>query len=142
MRRLKIGAIIASVLVVSVLCALPFLRQRRLNAKDVGLRALYAMYDFDTLEQLDRQMATLAECTTEEVYTQLTIDCENKTLETYLKFKNEATSVIVLECTDDYIKYSLKNKFVSEDRQFIFMYKVNSDDKIYDAWEGEVLALY
>ena len=51
---------------------------------ELGERAVKLMYDFGTVEQLDYQMNDLKAITTDAVFNQLTIDNEERTLNTYL----------------------------------------------------------
>lgn len=107
--------------------------------KELGTAAVVTLYDFGTVEQLDAQMATLKQITTDEVFQQLTIDNEERTLNTYLKFKGEACTVIILESTENYIIYSLQTPYVESNRKFIFRFTVNGQHKIDWVRESELI---
>lgn len=96
----------------------------------LGIKAVKLLYNFGTVEQLDMQMADLYDITTKSVYNQLTIDNEERTLNTYLKFKNKTTTVNIIKATESYVLYTLKNVNISSDRYFVFMFDVNKHGKI------------
>lgn len=105
----------------------------------IGCNAVKYLYQFNKVENLDSNMKKLKKITTDSVYNQLTVDNEERTLNTYLKFKGESTDVNIIKATDSYILYSLDNTSVEPDRIFIFMYNVNSDKKIDYVRECECL---
>ena len=108
------------------------------NAK-LGERAVQDLYQFRDVNTLDANMSDLKSIVTEGVFEQLTIDNIDRSLNTYLKFKNEPSSVEILESNDRYILYSLKTKNIDESRVFIFMYEVDSLGKICKVREAECL---
>ena len=109
------------------------------NVQEIGKQAVMCLYDFATVEQLDYQMQALKEITTDAVFNQLTIDNEERTLNTYLKFKNKPVTVEVEEITNDYVLYRLKTEEISADRLFCFYYSVNKDGKIDKVREVEAI---
>ena len=88
---------------------------------------------------LNKNMLKIRNLTTQSVYNQLTVDNEERTLNTYLKFKGDATSVNVVKATSSYILYTLTNKNIDKDRVFIFMYDCNSKGKLSNVRESECL---
>lgn len=106
---------------------------------ELGEAAVKLLYDFGTAEQLDYQMQGLKEITTEPVFNQLTIDNEERTLNTYLKFKNEPVTVEVARSTNQYVIYSLDTKNISKDRIFVFFFTVNGEGKIDSVREVEAI---
>ena len=84
-------------------------------------------------------MQALKEITTDAVFNQLTIDNEERTLNTYLKFKNKPVTVEVEEITNDYVLYRLKTEEISADRLFCFYYSVNKDGKLDKVREVEAI---
>lgn len=105
----------------------------------LGVQAVKYLYDFGTAEQLDYQMTGLKEITTDAVFNQLTIDNEERTLNTYLKFKNEPVSVDVLKSTSNYVIYSLTTTNISHDRLFVFFFEVNNEGLISSVREVEAI---
>lgn len=123
-------------------CLLTIYRNVVLEQKtaELGETAVKLLYDFGSAEQLDYQMIGLKEITSDEVFNQLTIDNEERTLNTYLKFKNKPVSVNIIKSTSDYVLYSLDTECISEERLFVFFYKLNaSGDKIVEVREVEAI---
>lgn len=96
----------------------------------LGEKAVMCLYDFGTVEELDMQMYDLQNITTEYVFNQLTIDNEERTLNTYLKFKGSATTVNVVRAEPSYVMYTLDNENVGSERHFVFFFDVGSDGRI------------
>ena len=105
----------------------------------LGEEAVKLLYDFGTVEQLDYQMNDLKKITTGAVFNQLTIDNEERTLNTYLKFKNKAVTVKVVKSTSDYVLYRLETENISEDRLFAFFFDVDDSGKISYVREVEAI---
>ena len=105
----------------------------------IGETAVKYLYNFNSVEQLAANMPNLQDITTEEVYNQLTIDNEGRTLNTYLKFKNDACTVDVIKSTSSYVLYNILNDNIDQDRIFIFTYHVNDSGKIDYAREEECI---
>ncbi len=105
----------------------------------LGEEAVKLLYDFGTVEQLDYQMNDLKKITTDAVFNQLTIDNEERTLNTYLKFKNKAVTVKVVKSTSDYVLYRLETENISEDRLFAFFFDVDDSGKISYVREVEAI---
>lgn len=105
---------------------------------EIGERAVHLLYEYGTPEQLDAQMAELKSMCSEGVFIQLTIDNEKRTLNTYLKFKQDPTSVNILESTSSYVVYSINNKNIDASRKFIFRYKVDNN-KLVEVKEAELI---
>lgn len=116
-------------------------RDKILNktVSDIGVQAVNCLYDFGTVEQLDFQMQGLKEITTDAVFNQLTIDNEERTLNTYLKFKNKPVTVEIVDATNDYVLYRLKTEEISIDRLFCFYFRVNKAGKIDTVREVEAI---
>lgn len=104
----------------------------------LGEQAVKLMYQFTETQQLALNMVDLKAITTEPVFNQLTIDNENRSLLTYVKFKGETTSVNIIKSGPDYVLYSLKNDNIAEDRRFIFMFDCNKSGKISYVREAEI----
>lgn len=96
------------------------------KSKSLGVKAVMLMYNFDTIEQLSEQMAELREITTPEIYEELTIDNEDRTLNTYLKFRGNPVTVSIIKATGDYVMYSLTSESIGTDRIFMFLYETDN----------------
>lgn len=98
----------------------------------VGREAVALMYNFSTIGQLDNQMTALRELVTDDVFQQLTIDNEGRTLNTYLQFKCKSCEVEILESGTEFVIYKLNasSGTPTEDEIFLFIYNVDSSGKI------------
>lgn len=106
---------------------------------DAAEKVVKLLYDFGTVEQLEMQQKSLKTFVTEEVYNQLTYDNDERRLNTYLKFCEEAVTVNIIRSTDEYVIYSLDCMTISPERKFMFAYKVGEGGKITDVQEYELL---
>lgn len=104
----------------------------------IGEQAVKLMYQFIDLQQLQLNMIDLKSITTKPVFNQLTIDNEDRTLYTYMKFKGTTTSVDIKKATSTYVIYSIVNDNVDETRRFIFMFDCNHSGKISYVREAEI----
>lgn len=109
------------------------------NKEEIGVNTVKLLYEFSSYEDLARHQVDLQECTTSEVYNQLTFDKEERTLFTYLKFKNKQTAVRVIKSTDDYVLYSLDNENIDASRKFIFLFEVDKQGKVCSVREEECI---
>lgn len=141
MKKAWIRILVVAVIAASVLIGLIAYSRHLTDKKiaELGENAVKLLYDYGTVEQLDFQMSGLKEITTEEVFNQLTIDNEERTLNTYLKFKQDAVTVNVIRSTDKYVMYHLQTNNVSANRIFVFFFTVN--DKGLIDWVQEVEAV-
>lgn len=141
-KREGIGKSVALVLSISVavMCAGKLYLEHRVDEEKarLGRQAVALLYNFKSIQQLDGQMTGLYNITTEEVYNQLTIDNEGRTLNTYIQFNCGSCEVNVLESGTEFVIYSLKASSGSpkEDEIFVFLYNVNKDGKI--CWVKEM----
>lgn len=104
----------------------------------IGEQAVKLMYQFVDLQQLQLNMIDLKSITTEPVFNQLTIDNEDRSMYTYMKFQGDKTSVKIKKATSTYIVYSISNENIDADRKFIFMFGCNSSGKISYVREAEI----
>ena len=107
--------------------------------QDVARTVVGLLYDFGTDEQLEAQQLLLKRYLTEDVFNQLTVDNEERRLNTYLKFYGEASTVKFLKVTDDYIVYWIDSAAIDESRRFIFRYRLNSLGMICEVQEAEMI---
>ena len=127
---------------ISVLSCLAItLNIKRIETKRIktAIEVVQDLYQFSKVEELDSNMLKMQDLTTQSVYNQLTVDNEERTLNTYLKFKGDTTSVNVVKATSSYILYTLTNENIDKDRVFIFMYECNGKGKISSVRESECL---
>lgn len=125
------------VILLSIVLVWSFRNQRDDFRKKLGTKAVMLLYDFGTVEELDTQMYQLKKIATDSVFNQLTIDNEERTLNTYLKFKGGPVTVNVVQATDSYVLYTLKCDAVDLDRHFIFMFDMSVNGKLNYVREAE-----
>lgn len=106
------------------------------NKSALGEQLVKALYDYDSVYELDAQMTIVKSICSEAVYNDLTIDNEQRTLTTYLKFKQDPVHVIIHNSEYGYVLYSLQTDSVSEDRLFCLYYRIGAEGKI--DWVKEV----
>lgn len=102
-------------------------------------RVVGLMYSYQNLNELERNMEELEGLVSEEVYNQLSIDNTQRTLSTYLKFKQDAVDVVIQEEGDGFVLFSLDSPHVTSSRLFVFLYRVENG-RITWVEEGEFLA--
>jgi predicted hydrocarbon binding protein len=107
--------------------------------ENVGVLAVKYMYQFGDVDELDNNMEALKVITSEEVYSNLTIDNTDKALRVYLKFNNNPVIVNVEDIGKDYVVYSLHTESISSFRKFVFFFETGKGGKIVKAREGELL---
>lgn len=105
---------------------------------DIGVKAVKLLYQFYDLEELDRNMAELKKITSDAVYDELTIDNEERLLNTYLKIKGNTCLVHVVDYTSDYVVYTLETATIDKNRKFIFMFSTKGG-KITKVKEAECI---
>mgnify|MGYP004695168315 FL=1 len=145
----KILSIIVTVVITfgAYVLAIAFLQGKSLDSvisdssagtkADLGVELVKAMYDFENPYELDKNMLVVQKLVTEDVFSDLTIDNEQRTLSTYFKFKDASVHVNVLKSTDSYVLYSLDSEAISADRKFILIFSVNEEGVINEVKEME-----
>lgn len=98
--------------------------------EQLGIKCVKTLYEFSSGTELDQNMSVLKELCTDAVYSDLTIDNEERTLTTYLKFENKPVKVNIVRSTADYVYYSLDTDAIDADRLFIFNFNVNKYGQI------------
>lgn len=106
------------------------LHKSPVNKTALGEELIMAMYNFETPYQLDSQMLIVQTLTTSDVFNDLTIDNEQRTITTYLKFKDCGVSAEIISSGDDYVYYRLNSDVIEENRTFIMFFRVNEDGLI------------
>lgn len=102
----------------------------RLNSDECGEELVKALYQFQSAQELDSNMKVVKRLCDEETFSRLTIDNENRTLRTYLKFKGKPVSVDILRKDKNYVLYSINTEYIGSQRKFIFIYDTNWIGKI------------
>ena len=145
----KILSIIVTVVITfgAYVLAIAFLQGKSLDSviadssagtkADLGVELVKAMYDFENPYELDKNMLVVQKLVTEDVFSDLTIDNEQRSLSTYFKFKDASVHVNVLKSTDSYVLYSLDSEAISADRKFILIFSVNEEGVINEVKEME-----
>lgn len=97
------------------------------------------LYDFGTPEQLGAQQVRLKKYVTGSVYDELTVDNEERRLNTYLKFYGCASTVHFSKVTDRYIIYWLECAAIDSSRRFLFCYDMDASGRICRVREAEII---
>lgn len=114
----------------------------RLQKANTGVKAVELMYDFKTAYELNDQMSELKKITTTDIYRELTIDNADRTLNTYLKFKNKPVEVEIIKSTDNYVLYRLNTEVITTNRKFMFVFDTDWLGRINYVREMEVIDFY
>lgn len=114
----------------------------RLQKANTGVKAVELMYDFKTAYDLNDQMTELKKITTTDIYRELTIDNADRTLNTYLKFKNKPVEVEIIKSTDNYVLYRLNTEVITTNRKFMFVFDTDWLGRINYVREMEVIDFY
>ena len=108
----------------------------------VGVRAVKLLYQFKNINELEDNLKGLERMMTKKCYYDTTVLNSSKSLNTYLKFKKQKTTVNILEQRPGFILYSLDNPNLTGTRLFIFSYDVNYLGKINKVREFEAIDFY
>lgn len=108
----------------------------------LGVEAVNYLYNFNSVDDLDKNDKKLKDITTESAYESLTVTNSDKALNTYLKFKDNAVEVEILSSGPGKVVYTLHSDSLSDGRKFIFLYEVNLFGKITSAQEFEAIPFY
>ncbi len=138
-RRISEGILVFAFIILFTMCYSKLQSHTSHVKRELAEEVVRALYDFGSTEQLEAQQLTLKSRLTEEVFNQLTVDNEERRLNTYLKFYGEASSVNILKITDDYIIYGLDCIMIDSKRRFLFVYDVNIEGKINKVYEAELI---
>lgn len=123
----------------AIMCSLYLILNINNNEnRSVGVLVVNTLYSYTSPQELDHNMVDLKKLCSEPVYNQLTIDNEERTLNTYLKFKGEPVAVHIIKEQEGVIIYNLETRYISAERQFAFVYKTNRG-KISEVTEYEVI---
>lgn len=140
----KITYVVSSMVAISVLMAfiLGCIKFEVFSQGSTGVKAVMAMYDFKDVEDLESNLEDLEKITTQKVYEYLAVTNTDKSLNTYLKFKQEPVEVEILESRPGTIIYTLHSNSLSDGRKFLFTYDLNYLGKIKYAREMECIDFY
>lgn len=108
----------------------------------VGEDAVKLLYEFNNVKDLEENLVELRSMMTERCYYKTTVLNSSKSLNTYLKLKQQRTVVNILEKKPGFILYSLDNPNLSDNRLFIFSYELNGLGQIEDVREFEAIDFY
>lgn len=135
-RYCLIGLFCVVLIFITVLIQRQYSKTLESNKSALGEQLVKALYDYDSVYELDAQMTIVKSICSEAVYNDLTIDNEQRTLTTYLKFKQDPVHGIIHNSAYGYVLYSLQTDSVSEDRLFCLYYRIGAEGKI--DWVKEV----
>lgn len=137
------GIIIGFCCVIAIILFIVFsLKFEIFSRGSIGEQVIYALYDFESVEDLSLSDDDLKKLVTDEVYTNLSVTNSDKALNTYLKFKEESVSVEILETRPGSILYTLNTNSLSSGRKFLLLYDVNIFGKVSYAREMECIDFY
>ena len=105
----------------------------------IGVNAVQLLYQFKNLEELGRHQNSLKNITTEDVFDIITVDNEERTLNTYLKFRGNSCDVQILKARPNYVLYRIDCESIDSDRTFIFLFDVDNSGKINYVREEECI---
>lgn len=114
----------------------------QLQKKAIGEKAVMLMYNFSDAYELDSHMKDLRKITTKEIYNELTINNSDRTLNTYLKFKDNSVDVEIIKSTRDYVLYRLNTESLTTNRKFMFTFDTDIWGRINYVREVEVIDFY
>ena len=141
--KFKVTTIILGALLFTTLGAGGFYFSWKREAKATGIKVVELMYTFDTYEDVySKQMKELQKICNQDVYKDLNVNNIDRALNSYLRFKGNASEVKIIEATNSYVKYSLNTLSISSERQFILFYHVNMWGKIDKVSECEIESFY
>lgn len=136
---LKIAiVVITGLLITSIL----FIVINYLQKESTGIKAVNLMYNFDDVYELDSNMSDLAKITTKDIFSEITIDNQDRALNTYLKFKKNPTKVEIIKSTPYYVLYRLKTESLTGNRKFMMTFDTNWLGKIDYIREMEIIDFY
>ena len=141
-KKLFIGL---SGVVIAALCSAFFVLGKGPSDKEkteLGKTIVDMMYSFDNKEVLYNNYKSIESMVTEDVFNQISVDNEEKTLRTYVSWKAEPCIVDFVQCTPDHVLFRLKSDGIEVDRLFLFVFNVNDDGIIDYVKEGEVYEYY
>lgn len=142
-KNLVVKVLSSFALILSLMFVIMYTNKVELFTKGrVGVKAVKLLYDFNNVKQLEDNLEDLEDLMTERCYYKTTVLNSDKSLNTYLKFKQSDTKVNIIDSKPGFVLYSLVNKNIAENRIFIFSYRVNAFGKIYEVREFEAIDFY
>lgn len=98
--------------------------------KEVGVKLVNYLYTFSDMYELDTNKNKLKTLCTSGVFNELTVDNEERTMRTYLKFRGEPSVVKVIKSRRNYVLYRLETEAISKDRLFILTYDLDKKGRV------------
>ena len=129
-RSAKIKIISGVIIGTTLISLVGIIAYRTSQIRKVGRKAVMCMYNFKDAYELDENMSDLKKITTDDVFSSLTIDNVDTTLNKYLRFKDKPCYVNIQSYGLDYVIYTLDTESISNDRLFMFHYSVGLNGKI------------
>lgn len=110
--------------------------------ESTGIEAVNLMYDFSDVYELDSNMSKLEDIMTPEIFKEVTIDNQDRALNTYLKFKKNPVKVEIIKSTSSYVLYRLHTDSITGNRKFMMTFDTNLLGKINYIREMEIIDFY
>lgn len=143
--NLKVASYIMYCLVTFMIVCFIFMyavKEELINGGAVGSKAVKLLYQFDNISELEKNLDSLSSIMTKEAYNNTTVINSDKSLNSYLKFNKQRTTVNILERKPGFILYSINNPNITSTRLFIFSYDLNIFGKIENVREFEAIDFY
>lgn len=137
--------IISALLVVTIpiSCFAVFNYFHKIDGMRTAEEAVMLMYNFESFTTLyQEQMDKLEDIVTPEIYEEITVKNIDRALTTYLKFKQNPSTVRILETTDRYVIYTISSDSLTSGRKFVMYYSTNLFGRIDEMKEAELRDFY
>jgi hypothetical protein len=119
LKRLLPAVVPAIIALLAVGATIGVMSLRDAKRIDLGIRIVQALYQFDTLEEFDRNIEVFHALVSEEVFDRMTANNTDRVLSIYLKFRAKPCRVVVLEAGLGYVIYSLASEAIESERRFL-----------------------
>lgn len=95
------------------------------SSEGIALEALYLMYNFEDLDELNENHKFLGYLLDKSLWEEYSLNNDVRVLSAYRKFYDNGSRVKIVYLSDNLILYKLDNKYINPDRIFVFEYRVN-----------------
>lgn len=134
--------IISTIIVTSLISVGVVLGVNYTQKESTGIEAVNLMYDFSDVYELDSNMSKLEDIMTPDIFKEVTIDNQDRALNTYLKFKKNPVKVEIIKSTSSYVLYRLHTDSITGNRKFMMTFDTNLLGKINYIREMEIIDFY
>lgn len=136
MKYLKIT--ISFLLIIVIIICIFFIKKGTFKYNEqLGIQVLTTLYEFETVDEFEKNMEEFQNYVSEDVFYQMTVDNTDRVLGVYLKLKGNSCNVDIVESTSNYIVYHLISNSIERERLFLFCFSVENG-KIIEIKEAEL----